>query len=780
MRLSFWLAAWQESLGNLVRGQQKRRDRHQSLIAAEVDVLESRCLLTPLISLAGGDVTIAGGEADDVTTVSNGGGNTLRVSVQTQGQTYAELFQRTDVNRVVYDGGAGNDVFRNSTDIPSVAHGGTGADSLTGGEADDELYGDEGEDSLTGAGGDDTLYGGTGSDILRGGAGDDNLLGGTSNDKLFGEAGHDTLDGGAHDDSIYGGPGNDNLIGGSGDDQLEGGRGNDTLAGGLGSDRLMGHADDDSLNGGAGADQLLGGGGHDTLVGGDGIDHILGEAGNDILMGHAGHDTLLGADGNDVISGGTGDDTLAGGNVDDSLWGGVGNDTLNGGAGADLLYGESGNDYLNGNAGNDTMSAGAGENVQINGAPAAAVEQLHVKDFGAVGDGVTDDTSAVQAAIDAASGGLPLYIDPGTYRLTDSVLISSNTTITGAGDQSVLAFTWHDQTEGPGFHLGNRNRKDEDQGDVGIVLSDFVVQGGSTGQPYGEDQHSVTHGISFRKVSNVQVTGLEVRHTSGFGIANTGLVNGRFTENFIHDTGRDGITSFPLVDQSDAEFHDYPLTDLTISHNEFRNVGDDAIAVHAGTAFSVNTSLLPSNVSITGNKIVGREANHPLAQGRGIALSGVSNVTVTGNDISNTASTGILVQAWPQLDENGVQVSSVRSTDVRVANNSISGAGQIEGLLRVKFGVQVKGADQIQVANNMVLDAADRGIDVRDATQIDITGNTVKNSEGDFAILVAGSEMEPASSVRVTDNAVVHTVEPGILLFQVAGETMTRNEIVLQ
>lgn len=47
---------------------------------------------------------------------------------------------------------------------------------------------------------------------------------------------------------------------------------------------------------------------------------------------------------------------------------------------------------------------------------------LDVRAFGAVGDGVTDDTVAIQAA-DAASG--PLYFPPGTYRLTSSVTITS-------------------------------------------------------------------------------------------------------------------------------------------------------------------------------------------------------------------------------------------------------------------------------------------------------------------------------------------------------------------
>jgi len=48
-------------------------------------------------------------------------------------------------------------------------------------------------------------------------------------------------------------------------------------------------------------------------------------------------------------------------------------------------------------------------------------ESVSVKDFGAVGDGVADDTTKIQAAIDAVSsaGGGALYFPAGTYRVKD-------------------------------------------------------------------------------------------------------------------------------------------------------------------------------------------------------------------------------------------------------------------------------------------------------------------------------------------------------------------------
>ncbi|WP_276200310.1 glycosyl hydrolase family 28-related protein [Chelatococcus sp. XZ-Ab1] len=46
-------------------------------------------------------------------------------------------------------------------------------------------------------------------------------------------------------------------------------------------------------------------------------------------------------------------------------------------------------------------------------------ERFSVKDFGAVGDGATDDTAALHAAITAAGVGAEIYFPPGVYRLSD-------------------------------------------------------------------------------------------------------------------------------------------------------------------------------------------------------------------------------------------------------------------------------------------------------------------------------------------------------------------------
>jgi hypothetical protein len=68
--------------------------------------------------------------------------------------------------------------------------------------------------------------------------------------------------------------------------------------------------------------------------------------------------------------------------------------------------------------------------------------QLTPQDFGALGDGLHDDTSAIQAALNAlkAAGGGTLYFSPGTYKTSAAISLSSATgiSIKGTGGGSTI------------------------------------------------------------------------------------------------------------------------------------------------------------------------------------------------------------------------------------------------------------------------------------------------------------------------------------------------------
>lgn len=78
------------------------------------------------------------------------------------------------------------------------------------------------------------------------------------------------------------------------------------------------------------------------------------------------------------------------------------------------------------------------------GAVARTVESklrdtVNLKDFGAVGDGITDDTAAIQAALNASTG-KTLYFPAGTYRCSDQLVGQTQTHLWASGG-AVLDFS---------------------------------------------------------------------------------------------------------------------------------------------------------------------------------------------------------------------------------------------------------------------------------------------------------------------------------------------------
>jgi polygalacturonase len=64
---------------------------------------------------------------------------------------------------------------------------------------------------------------------------------------------------------------------------------------------------------------------------------------------------------------------------------------------------------------------------------------LNARHYGAVGDGITDDTIAIQAALDAAAtaGGGVVYLPAATY-VVSNLTLDTNVTLCGAGWATVL------------------------------------------------------------------------------------------------------------------------------------------------------------------------------------------------------------------------------------------------------------------------------------------------------------------------------------------------------
>ena len=158
----------------------------------------------------------------------------------------------------------------------------------------------------------------------------------------------------------------------------------------------------------------------------------------------------------------------------------------------------------------DTMVDGDAANMSYSPAGGSAVttsvqaklrETVSVKDFGAVGDGVTDDTAAIQAAITSASGKL-LHIPSGSY-LTSKITLPSNITIIGDGASSVIKLN-NSQDDHLFYATGQQ----------GITLDNFVLDGNKSNQTVG----AVSRCFYALDTSDIRLINITVQNAADHGL----------------------------------------------------------------------------------------------------------------------------------------------------------------------------------------------------------------------------------------------------------------------
>ena len=133
---------------------------------------------------------------------------------------------------------------------------------------------------------------------------------------------------------------------------------------------------------------------------------------------------------------------------------------------------------------------------------------VSVKDFGAVGDGVTDDTSAIQAAVSAGiAGGKGVYIPSGTYKVTSTITVSPTNSFAIYGDGGNSVFQASSFT-GAVFELRpNNNWRNQE-----FIVSKFKIAAAiKTSGQYGVFSNSVS-GTAGVRVDNLYVENFD----SGF------------------------------------------------------------------------------------------------------------------------------------------------------------------------------------------------------------------------------------------------------------------------
>lgn len=291
---------------------------------------------------------------------------------------------------------------------------------------------------------------------------------------------------------------------------------------------------------------------------------------------------------------------------------------------------------------------------------------VSVKDFGAKGDGVTDDTAAIQAAIAAAAPCQVVYLPAGTYKITSPITINKCITLRGAGSGGLSA-------GGPGFDTFATSTRIQNASTAsnafvvqptgstwiqGIKLEDFAIEGNRTvsGATAGDNILFAGGALAIRHVMIDNVlsfhafgSGLNVQdNTYGLTAIHFMAYRNHGSGITITDTGAGQPSSLNFTDcwsdLNDGDAFGVPSTkasDINIVGGFYADSGN---GIHIGSgAVNANLSVLDSHV----------ESN----TGKGIWLEGgyahsILNTTIAGDNIqqygiyvSNPGSNGFQVAA---------------------------------------------------------------------------------------------------------------------------------------
>lgn len=348
---------------------------------------------------------------------------------------------------------------------------------------------------------------------------------------------------------------------------------------------------------------------------------------------------------------------------------------------------------------------------------------INIKDYGAVGDGATDDTAAIKLAF-AAGAGKSVYIPSGTYLIwkdpaDNSVWlpISDDTEIFGDGESSIIKIKpgWVSGASfvyNTPFLLPSR-----------IYLHDFTIDGNRANITAPPELISNIYIINSTDTICNNIKSINANNDcftigAAGSPSNFGAVRASITNCIADNPGR---SCYVCTNG----------TEIIISNNFGKNPNNSFIDLETDIANDVIR-----NVSITGNVCV-KDTGY-------VTMFGCSgpgtqeNIVFSGNIITGTNGIGLGNNKNCTITDNVLTVTGVLNNGYVIECIS----GFINGVIS---------NNTIEILNG--IDAG--GMWIRDATNVSICGNTILNSKGPSRVInVDVSLSVDPGSAQISDNTI--------------------------
>ena len=358
--------------------------------------------------------------------------------------------------------------------------------------------------------------------------------------------------------------------------------------------------------------------------------------------------------------------------------------------------------------------------------------EVNVKDFGAVGDGVTDDTAAIQAAIDSLSSGGIVNLPVGTYLTSATININvAGIHLSGSGSTVGNVKILASHTNGPVIRVSKAASHISDL----MVNANAARQAAAAGTNYGiqyEAEDSASQFITRQICENVHVLnqpshGFLVIGAAWYSRFSTIISDNNGGHGFAFDDGsltsrtnKDQVIGFSKVDSlvstnngghgfiagnSTNTTSQYPIRINLINYDSSGNATDSGVRETAHDVYITgenhNLDLCAMDSTVGAGHFSGR------------------NIQVRNSRIVGSVTSGFYVTNHANYDSQGITFDGIRS----LASSALNPAVEIANANCI--GTRIINKTQLNITTLV----SDSGVNtyIEDRTETETNSNLVSN-----------------------------------------------------
>lgn len=400
---------------------------------------------------------------------------------------------------------------------------------------------------------------------------------------------------------------------------------------------------------------------------------------------------------------------------------------------------------------------------------------VSVKDYGAVGDGTTDDTTAIQAALD--SGYKHIYFPDDTAYLCGALTISSDEMIVFGKAQLNLADNTNDSmftVSGQrviidGLRMfGNKSNQSATSNAVKITASNVKIKNVKMGTFYSNGIYSANnYGTVVR--SNVFYDcydyAILIENDTPSTVGGGHLIEGN---EIVINSGLVGDTNGGIKVTGDGYAQNGFMNRSRISNNKVQLPASPTDT----TAACIEITGLGRYSSIVGNTTISGAI--------GISVSDSDYTTVSSNTMYGASNYGIKLESssFCSLSGNTIEGADITIRGIETFKNSTNSIHNVisNNTINNTSGTSLyinNDSDYAVISGNSVRNPVGVALDVNYSDYVSITGNTIDGeSTGTKAVV-----LDTCTKTAVSGNSFSNFTQDGVLLY--ATTTVVLDDIAL-